>query len=724
MMEMLNCFLWRLQVDTYLSSSGSKDAREALEHYLASGAASLKISSKYLPPNINPRVCPNFANHFAVQGGWPSKSPNPLFMLQSQGLVSERVLQYKVIEVDLKAKDLSLIPPLQMNDEVSFRSHPSQQRGGSRPPKIIRTSSSGAVSPKGIMAAFIPPSLSGKRTNERPPSSEGDCNTPSREQSGHRNGLGIPPRVAGIYSPPPVNHGQSLITPSPVTQRASSGKPRTLFTGGNSLPPPNPAVDPSKEDLKCMRDPRTFSICSQLERDHSPREFVDVCRLLVQPAPDQVRHYVMCREPCQSYRKEVYGPLIDAGSTRGIFPSYWAYFQAMLYHDQEDVNRFNSDTFTYAFCHALHQVPSWDCSNAAPRTSAIEGRTFHVYQFIPMLRSRQGYPYLIPSTGLTLQEANDLGYLVLTLFSIIDIGKDLGKCYINTSELGSRLLEWHAIPRHTFIMDVWTAHPACVTYEWFKSLRMLLNIFQKWTIYQRMKADHGCAEFSGGDHTMVSVRMDVAMPGLICGRLSSLITELENWDQHLERQWLQQSGDIDDAQWLRPVPSDHLLQPVAKRPRSNSDEPSAGLCSGSLKRSKKPDAEAEKPAARTKEKPFVSSAPLFLLKKPADVQNPFGDICDRIGNPYFPKWEENGKNHYVCILSCLGPPLHTCDTAACKKKWCKKSVRHHIDPTKHQWKSKPEAFWKPFVEWLRDERVEKHFLPSEEFKQLTPSKSW
>ena len=90
------------------------------------------------------------------------------------------------------------------------------------------------------------------------------------------------------------------------------------------------------------------------------------------------------------------------------------------------------------------------------------------------------------------------------------------------------------------------------------------------------------------------------MPGLIRGRLSSLITELENWDQILECQWLQQSGDIDDAQWLRPVPSDHLLQPVAKGPRSNSDEPSDGPRSGSLKRSKKRDAEADKPAARAR----------------------------------------------------------------------------------------------------------------------------
>ena len=87
---------------------------------------------------------------------------------------------------------------------------------------------------------------------------------------------------------------------------------------------------------------------------------------------------------------------------------------------------------------------------------------------------------------------------MLTLFSIIDIGKDLGKRYINTSELGSPLLERRAIPRHTFIMDVWTAHPAHVTYEWFKSLRKLLHIFQKWTMYQHMKADHGCEEFSSG----------------------------------------------------------------------------------------------------------------------------------------------------------------------------------------------------------------------------------
>ena len=172
------------------------------------------------------------------------------------------------------------------------------------------------------MAALIPSSLSGKRTGDRPPSSEGDCNTSSREQSSHRTSSGIPPRAAGIYSPPSVNHAQLLITQSLVIQQASSGKPRTLFTSGHSLPPPDPAADPSKEDLKRMRDPQTFFICSQLEHDHLPHKFMDVCCLLVQPAPDQACHYVMCWEPCQSYRKEVYGPLTDAGSTRGIFRSY------------------------------------------------------------------------------------------------------------------------------------------------------------------------------------------------------------------------------------------------------------------------------------------------------------------------------------------------------------------------------------------------------------------
>ena len=279
-----------------------------------------------------------------------------------------------------------------------------------------------------------------------------------------------------------------------------------------------------------MCNPHTFSICSQLERDHLSREFMDVCRLLVQPAPDQACHYVMCREPCQSYRKEVYGLLIDAGSTRGIFLSYWAYFQAMLYHDQEDPIRFNSDTFTHTFCHALHHIPFFYCSNDALHSMALEGRTFHVYQFIPMLHSCQGHPYLIPSKGLTLQEANDLGYLVLTLFSIVDIGKDLGKCYIDASELGSRLLEWRAIPCRTFIMDVGTAHPACVTNEWLKSLRMLLYFFQRWTMDQHMHSDHGCEEFSSEDQTMASVHINVVMPGLIRGQLSSLITELENWD--------------------------------------------------------------------------------------------------------------------------------------------------------------------------------------------------
>ena len=120
---------------------------------------------------------------------------------------------------------------------------------------------------------------------------------------------------------------------------------------------------------------------------------------------------------------------------------------------------------------------------------------------------------------------------------------------------------------------------------------------------------------------MVSVCMNVVMPGLICGQLSSLITELENWDQVLKRQWLQQSGDVDDAQWLCPVPSDHLLQPVAKRPHSNSDESGDGQCSSSVKRSKNRDIKTDKPAASAKEKPFVSSAPLFLLKQPMEKQS-------------------------------------------------------------------------------------------------------
>ena len=75
------CFLWRLQLDTHLLSSSSKAARQALEHCFDSGAASLKISSKFLPPNINPWVCPNFANHFAVKGGWlPSITQSPPYV--------------------------------------------------------------------------------------------------------------------------------------------------------------------------------------------------------------------------------------------------------------------------------------------------------------------------------------------------------------------------------------------------------------------------------------------------------------------------------------------------------------------------------------------------------------------------------------------------------------------------------------------------------------------
>ena len=187
-----------------------------------------------------------------------------------------------------------------------------------------------------------------------------------------------------------------------------------------------------------------------------------------------------------------------------------------------------------------------------------------------MLRSHQGHPCLIPVNGTTLQEPMILVISCSLCSPSTIIGEDLWKHYIHTSELGSWILEWCAIPRHTFIMDVWTAHPACVTYDWLKSLRALLHIFQRWTMLQRMRRDHGCMELSSGDQTNASLCMDVKMLGLIWGGSLSLLDKLVQWDQALAFQWLQQSGNVDDAKWLHPVPADHLVQP-AKWPQSDSE---------------------------------------------------------------------------------------------------------------------------------------------------------
>ena len=473
--------------------------------------------------------------------------------------------------------------------------------------------------------------------------------------------------------------------------------------GGHSLPPLDPAVDPSKEDLKCMRDSSHFlhlfsigawSFASQVYGCLSPlgatcpRSGTSLCHVSG-ALPVLSQRSLWAIDWCWFHSRHLSchtGHIFKQYSTMiKRIPIYSTLIHSLMLSAMPCI------MFLLGIAAMMLSTPRPLRAELFTSTSSFQCCTLVKDILISFLQRD------------SLQEANALGNLVLTLFSIIDIGKVLGQRDINTSELGSRLLEWCAIPRHTFIMDVWTAHPARVTYEWLKSLRMLLHIFQHWTMYERMHSNHGCEEFSSGDQTMVSVCMNVAMLGLIRGQLSSLITELENWDQALKCQWLQQSGDVDDAQWLHPAPSDHLLQPVAKRPCSNSDKPGNGSRSGSLKRSKKHDIETDKPAASAKEKPFVSSGPLFLLKQPMEKQSAYIDICQRIGNPYFPRWEENGKNHYVCILSCLSLPLHTCDMTACKKRWCKKMVHHHIHPTKHQWKSKLEAFCRMAMGWTSRE---------------------
>ena len=445
MMEMINCFLWHLQVDTHLLSSGSKAARQALEHCLDSGAASLKISLKYLPPNINPRVCPNFANHFVVKGGWPPQSHSPLLMLQSPGLVSDRVLQYKVIDLDLTSKDLSIIPPLQMNDEVSFGSHLSQQHGGSRPLKTIRASSSGAVLPKGIMAALIPPSLSGKHAlaidhllwNDIATLLVGSSQVIVQAWEYCLMWLVYIPLRQWIMSCPSSFHLRwfsklllaSLALCSPVAilchRRIRQWiLPKRISSAYKILAP--------------------FSICSQLEHNHLHCKFTDVCCLLVQPAPDQVRITMSCvGSPASPIARKFMGHWLMLVPLEASFSSYWAYFQAMHYHDQEDTQSIQLWHIHLCF---LLCLASYSFLGLQQWCSPLHGPWGQNFSCLPVhshdVRSCQGHPYLIPSKGLTLQEANDLGYLMLTLFSVIDIGKDFGKCYINISELGSWLLEW------------------------------------------------------------------------------------------------------------------------------------------------------------------------------------------------------------------------------------------------------------------------------------------
>jgi hypothetical protein len=80
----------------------------------------------------------------------------------------------------------------------------------------------------------------------------------------------------------------------------------------------------------------------------------------------------------------------------------------------------------------------------------------------------------------------------------------------------------------------------------------------------------------------------------------------------------------------------------------------------------------------------------------------------------------------ICFRSAFPYPHNSCQLERCiaAKRRRRDNQRLHVDLSKEPWHSKPEAYWKPVVDWLRLPGVKGFLRPTTAFKKLTPSANW
>jgi hypothetical protein len=94
----------------------------------------------------------------------------------------------------------------------------------------------------------------------------------------------------------------------------------------------------------------------------------------------------------------------------------------------------------------------------------------------------------------------------------------------------------------------------------------------------------------------------------------------------------------------------------------------------------------------------------------------------------YPKMMDNdGKaDCLICFCSAFPPPHNSCQLETCitAQKRHRGNQRLHIDLSQEVWRSKPETYWKPVVDWLQFPGVDRIVKPTAAFKSLTPLANW
>ncbi len=278
----------------------------------------------------------------------------------------------------------------------------------------------------------------------------------------------------------------------------------------------------------------------------------------------------------------------------------------------------------------------------------------------------------------------------------------------------TRISLWSQLPGLLSINSLWNAHPASVTFYWFNLLRELLHIFHCWIKAQRYHQTQGFTTASDSQGAMHLQLIDT-LPSHIPGKSTHLLEAVTRFDTQFQQRWYDQAFNLSDPIWTSALPAEHFVRSNTETPVEDPVHPAPGSA-------------REQAGKRLKlGKDFISNTALMVPVEPFPRMKPVITTMIQRLPPAgrFPKIpNENGTLSNICFKSSFAAPHNRCVAAKCVTKQTPPISRLHIDISVEPWKSKPEHYWQPLVEWLQHPSVSPHFRPSEAFKSLTPAANW
>jgi hypothetical protein len=482
-------------------------------------------------------------------------------------------------------------------------------------------------------------------------------------------------------------------------------------------------------------DPLLATIYTPTGRHEASEIFLNCCRLIVHHSgakamseaisgtPIAYDALLFVREPCRLFRHEILLPLQSVRDSSAYLPPFQSFMEHLLRQARVDLTTvFDPNFFTGEFVNSLFSVQSWMVSAHLP-PSSTPPKTFHVYRLINSLRQHARQPLQLPTNGLSLADAKHIGVFAYSLFAMLDLTDEFDDRKFRTSLFGKRLRAWCDLPDTPLVHGIWTQSPQQASYYWFMSFQSLLLIFQVWIKSLRYHTSKGF--FEACDTTGVRQLLVTGQtPSPIPDRSDSLLSALQQYDMTFAARWYQISPH--DAIWSATPPPGHLPTPAPYKRQAPNAEPYIHP----VKQARMQPHQHQSDAGQQRNRPdFYNNSPLLETTRPLDPNVPvssqlFACLPPGVTYPKFPCVPSGTSLTTICFRSAFASPQNCCTTRQCKERRAPRNQRLHIDLGADPWRSKPESYWAPLVNFLLDPSVSPHLRPSGALKLATPNTNW